>query len=94
MKIYNFAFIGSCTNETSYCFDQIPTCWTCNENELKEVFKRLKCHFLKHFHTTQKGGLQSYKNYKFGLTITIIDVEKDEAKNRSFYINPLNLNIQ
>lgn len=94
MLLYNFAFVGSCENEYSYCFDRKPTCWTTDKKNLKILFKKLRQHFLNEYKEIQKGNLKSYKNYNFGLTITIFDTEKDKAKIKNFYISPLNLKIK
>lgn len=91
MKYYNFAFIGTCENSQSYCFDRIPMCVTCDEDELKRAFSTLRDNFISMYKEVASGNLRSYKNYKFGLAITTIDSKRSLAKTRTFYINPLNL---
>lgn len=91
MKIYNFSFVGTCDNDSSYSFSRIPICIPCKKNELKEAFKYLRELFLNTYEDSLKLKLKSYDNYKFGLIIQIIDIKKDKARNKKFYINPLNL---
>jgi len=43
------------------------------------------------FKETLQSGLKSYKNYKFGLIINIIDTKTNQNKYKRYYINPLNL---
>lgn len=91
MKIFHFAFTGSCNNEMSYIFDQMPSVVLCNENELKTTFSSLKKEFLKSFEKIKKSNIKSYENYKFGLTITVIYPALQKARFKNIYINPLNL---
>lgn len=91
MKIFHFAFTGSCNNNDSYIFDQMPGVVMCNENELKTMFSSLRKEFLKSFENIKKSNIKSYKNYKFGLTMTIIYPELKKARFKNVYINPLNL---
>lgn len=91
MKIFHFAFTGSCNNNISYIFDQMPSVVICNENKLKTMFSSLRKEFLKSFEDIKKSGIKSYENYRFGLTITIIYPELQKARFKNVYINPLNL---
>ncbi len=97
MKYYNFAFVGTCVNSLSFHFDQIPICITCNEIEKKETFKLLRKMMMEHFKNAKLNGKKSYKFYKFGLTISIINSKEGSIKHRKYYINPLalkqNINI-
>lgn len=91
MKYYNFTYVGSCHNGYSSCFDQMPTTINCNESETRECFKELRMMIKRNFNSALRGNAISYKNYKMGLSITQIDTEKDRARIRRVFINPLNL---
>lgn len=91
MKIFHFSFVGSCSNGVSYTFDQRPSVVVCNEKQLKKTFSSLREEFLKSFNIIKNSNIKSYKNYKFGLTITIIYPEIEKVRFKNVYINALNL---
>lgn len=88
MKIYSFSFVGSCTNDHSYCYDTIPTVYTGKQGELKEIVSTVRDAMTKDHKDFLKKKLRNHENHTFGLVVTTIDINKDTAKNRRFKINP------
>jgi len=91
MKYYVFSIVGSCENNSGCNFYLMPSTIACSEQELKEIFKGLRNYLKESYKNTSEGPLKTYANYKYGISITIIDAKKDKYKYKIFYINPLNL---
>jgi hypothetical protein len=92
-NLYIISYVGTCENEESYCFDKRPITVHCSQKDLKKTFKSLRKEFLNSFLQIQKIGLKSYKNYKYGMNISIVNTNNNSLKLKKYYIDPINLKV-